>query len=191
MLGPGASISGRVVVEPGASVPTPVGLRVSASPTPEQYSAQRSIAATVADDWSFRMTGLSSSYQFTVSADRPPALVATRITVDGVQVPEGAGVELSSGVHEAVVFVAPRDSPKPKVVTPSTGVLLEQFRSEKVFWRQIVIAKEIVDRHDASVLPSLAEWLSHEDRHLRGNVAFIFAGLGDPRGFDTITGNPE
>ena len=186
VLGPGASISGRVVVEPSASVPTPVGLRVSASPTPEQFSASRSIAATVAGDWSFRMTGLSSAYQFTVSADRPPALVATRTTVDGVQVPEGAGVELSSGVHEAVVFVAPRESPKPKVVTPSTGVLLEQFRSEKVFWRQFVIAKEIVDRRDASVLPSLAEWLSHEDRHLRGNVAFILAGLGDPRGFDTI-----
>ena len=186
VLGPGASISGRVVVEPGASVPTPVGLRVNASPTPEQYSAQRSIAATVAGDWSFRMTGLSNSYQFTVSADRPPALVATRVTVDGVQVPEGAGVELVRGAHEAVVFVAPRESPRPKVVTSSSGVLLEQFRSEKVFWRQIVIAKEIVDRHDASVLPSLAGWLSHEDRHLRGNVAFIFAGLGDPRGFDTI-----
>lgn len=186
VLGPGASISGRVVVEPGASVPTPIGLRVTASPTPDQYSAQRWIAATVKDDWSFRMIGLSSSYQFTVSADRPPALVVTRITVDGVQVSEGAGVELSSGAHDAVVFVAPRESPKPRVATTSTGVLVEQFRSEKVFWRQIDIAKEIVDRHDASVLPSLAEWLSHEDRHLRGNVAFIFAGLGDPRGFDTI-----
>jgi HEAT repeat protein len=28
--------------------------------------------------------------------------------------------------------------------------------------------------------------LTHEDRHLRGNAAFIFAGLGDPRGFDVI-----
>jgi hypothetical protein len=187
VLSTGASISGRVVVEPGASVPTAMGLRVAASPTPDQYSAQWSIAATVRDDWSFRMTGLSSSYLFTVSADRPPALMATRVTVDGVQVPAGAGVELTSGAHEAVVFVAPRKSPRPKVSTSPTGVLVEQFRSEKVFWRQFDIAKEIVERHDASVLPSLVEWLSHEDRHLRGNVAFIFAGLGDPRGFDAIT----
>ena len=96
--------------------------------------------------------------------------MATRITVDGVQVPEGAGVELSTGAHEAVVFVAPREPAKPKVATSSTGVLVEQFRSEKLFWRQFDIAKEIVERRDASVLPSLAEWLSHEDRHLRGNV---------------------
>lgn len=26
----------------------------------------------------------------------------------------------------------------------------------------------------------------HDDRHLRGNAAFIFAELGDPRGFDVI-----
>jgi HEAT repeat protein len=29
--------------------------------------------------------------------------------------------------------------------------------------------------------------LSHEDRHVRGNGAFIFGGLGDPRGFEVIT----
>jgi len=29
--------------------------------------------------------------------------------------------------------------------------------------------------------------LSDEDRHERGNVAFIFGGLGDPRGFQVIT----
>jgi hypothetical protein len=39
----------------------------------------------------------------------------------------------------------------------------------------------------SSVLPSLARWLSHADRHVRGNAAFIFGGLGDPRGFQVIT----
>lgn len=29
-------------------------------------------------------------------------------------------------------------------------------------------------------------WLSHQDRHLRGNAAFIFGALGDPHGFDVI-----
>ena len=37
------------------------------------------------------------------------------------------------------------------------------------------------------MLPSLAAWLSHEDRHVRGNAAFISGGLGDPRGFQVIT----
>ena len=35
-------------------------------------------------------------------------------------------------------------------------------------------------------LQRLAPWLTHEDRHLRGNAALVFAGLGDPRGFETI-----
>jgi HEAT repeat protein len=65
--------------------------------------------------------------------------------------------------------------------------MAEQFKGESVFWRQFTIAKEIVDRHDSSVLPSLVAWLSHEDRHARGNAAFIFGGLGDPRGFQVIT----
>jgi HEAT repeat protein len=29
--------------------------------------------------------------------------------------------------------------------------------------------------------------LTLDDRHLRGNAAFVFAGLGDPRGFEVIT----
>ncbi len=64
--------------------------------------------------------------------------------------------------------------------------LLRQFESEKVFWRQFEVAKAIVATNDASVLPRLEPWLKHEDRHLRGNAAFIFARLGDSRGFDAI-----
>jgi HEAT repeat protein len=55
-----------------------------------------------------------------------------------------------------------------------------------VFWRQFEVAKAIVAANDISVLPKLQSWLTHEDRHLRGNAAFIYAGLGDPRGFDVI-----
>ena len=64
--------------------------------------------------------------------------------------------------------------------------LLRQFESEKVFWRQFEVAKAIVATNDESVLPRLEPWLKHEDRHLRGNAAFIFARLGDSRGFDAI-----
>ncbi len=64
--------------------------------------------------------------------------------------------------------------------------LVRQFEGERVFWRQIEVARAIVAASDASVLPRLEPWLTHQDRHLRGNAAFIFAGLGDSRGFDVI-----
>src|SRR5215475_2556566 len=69
----------------------------------------------------------------------------------------------------------------------SLDQLVQQFESETVFWRQIGVAKAIVAANNKSVLPRLESWLTHEDRHLRGNAAFIFAGLGDHRGFDVIT----
>lgn len=187
-LSHGASISGRVVAEPGAGVQSGVGLRVSASPARLEYAASRAIAATVGSDWSFRLTGLSGSYQFTAGADRPPFVKATRITVDGVEAAPDTGIVLTEGSHELVVFVAPREAPTPTVdKTLSSAALVEQFKGEKVSWRQFAIAQEIVARRDSSVLPSLAAWLTHEDRHVRGNVAFVFGGLGDPRGFQVIT----
>jgi HEAT repeat protein len=69
---------------------------------------------------------------------------------------------------------------------PSATELLDQFKNEKVFWRQLEVAKKIVALHDTGVLPKLVSWLNHDDRHLRGNAAFIFAGLGDDRGFEVI-----
>ena len=80
--------------------------------------------------------------------------------------------------------------PPPHVVhgqqRPSVSELLRQFEAERVFWRQFEVAKAIVAANDMSVLRALESWLTHEDLHLRGNAAFIFAGLGDPRGFDVI-----
>jgi HEAT repeat protein len=69
---------------------------------------------------------------------------------------------------------------------PSVTELLQQFENTTVFWRQFEVAKAIVAANDISVLPKLESWLTHEDRHLRGNAAFIYPGLGDPRGFDVI-----
>jgi HEAT repeat protein len=64
--------------------------------------------------------------------------------------------------------------------------LLGEFKSATFFWRQLEIAKRIVALRDRSVLPKLAGWLEHDDRHVRGNAAFIFASLGDQRGFEVI-----
>ncbi|HEX5430818.1 MAG TPA: HEAT repeat domain-containing protein, partial [Bryobacteraceae bacterium] len=69
---------------------------------------------------------------------------------------------------------------------PPVSELLRQFEGETVFWRQFEVAQAIVAANDKSVLPQLESWLTHEDRRIRGNAAFIFAGLGDPRGFDVI-----
>jgi hypothetical protein len=69
---------------------------------------------------------------------------------------------------------------------PPVPELLRQFEGERVFWRQFEVTRAIVAANDASVLPRLEPWLTHEDRHLRGNAAFIFAGLGDPRGFEVV-----
>jgi len=69
---------------------------------------------------------------------------------------------------------------------PSVAELLQQFETTRVFWQQFEVAKAIVAAKDTTVLPKLRPWLANEDRHLRGNAAFIYAGLGDPRGFDVV-----
>ena len=69
----------------------------------------------------------------------------------------------------------------------SAAELLEKFRSTGIFWQQFEVAKKLVEVRDTSILPQLESWLSHDDRHVRGNAAFIFAALGDRRGLDAIT----
>jgi hypothetical protein len=184
---PGASLTGRVVAEPSEAVTTPIGLRVTVTRADEHLPAQP-IAATVKSDWSFRMTGLSGSYDFFVSSDRPPPrVVATRVLVDGTSYPAARGITFAEGDHDVVVFIAPRAAPKPTVDgTHAPQALVEQFKNEKVSFKQFDIAKAIADTHDARVLPPLANWLGHQDRHIRGNAAYIFARFGDPRGLQTI-----
>jgi hypothetical protein len=186
--GRGASLTGHVVVEPAATVTTPIGLRITANKAHEQFAGGSAIATAVNADWSFRMTGLSGSYEFLVSSDRPPpVLAATRIVVDGTSYAAAAGITLAEGHHDLVVFVAPREAPKPSVdSTQSSIALIQQFKNERVFWKQFEIGKTIAGKHDPSALPPLADWLGHADRHIRGNVAFVFASLGDARGLQTI-----
>ena len=188
VLREGASVSGRVVGDPDGVLRTPVGVRVGASRADDELSGSTSMSATLGDDWSFRMTGLSGSYQFTVSGDTLPPLAVSGVTVDGVRAQPGGRVELTEGTHEVVVTVAHREPPTPTSESSlSTAALVERFKTETVFWRQFTIAEHIVARRDASVLASLEDLLTQTDRHLRGNVAFIFAALGDPRGFEVVT----
>ena len=62
--------------------------------------------------------------------------------------------------------------------TPA-AVLVEQFRTNRVFWEQFEIAEKIVKLHDTSVLEQLKPCLQDNDRHVRGNAAYVFAALGD------------
>jgi HEAT repeats len=67
-----------------------------------------------------------------------------------------------------------------------TSEIVEQFKTTTTFWKQFEVAKRVVTLHDKNVLQELEPWLSNEDMHLRGNAAFIFASLGDDRGFQVI-----
>jgi len=66
--------------------------------------------------------------------------------------------------------------------------LITKFQAESVFWKQQEFADEIAKVARLSDLSPLEPWLAHEDRHVRGNVAYLFAKLGDRRGLATIEG---
>jgi HEAT repeat protein len=66
--------------------------------------------------------------------------------------------------------------------------LVRRFQGEPFFFRQFDIGQEIVERADPRAPRMLESWLKHEDRHIRGNVGFIYAKFGDPRGLATIVG---
>jgi HEAT repeat protein len=74
---------------------------------------------------------------------------------------------------------------------PSSALaqLLTDFDQELIdFAPQFEIAKRIVALNERDALQRLEQWLEHEDRHFRANVAFIFASLGEPRGFEVLYG---
>ena len=70
----------------------------------------------------------------------------------------------------------------------SADEMLAQFQREKVFWRQMEIGRALAAKGDRGVIAALEPRLDDEDRHLRGNAAFVINRLGDRRGFDVIAG---
>jgi HEAT repeat protein len=68
----------------------------------------------------------------------------------------------------------------------SSAELVKQFQSSQSFYEQFDVAQELVRLRDKTVLKLLEPYLRDEDRHVRGNAAFVFASLGDDRGFDVI-----
>jgi hypothetical protein len=93
---------------------------------------------------------------------------------------------LSTAAAIAVVFLFAAGG---ATAQPSSALarLLADFDRELVDYEpQLEIAEKIVELNDRGVLPRLEKWLDHEDRHFRANVAFIFARLGDTRGFQVL-----
>jgi HEAT repeat protein len=70
---------------------------------------------------------------------------------------------------------------------PTLDELVEQFKRAG-FVAQLDLGKQIVERRDVRALTALERRLTDEDRHRRANVAFVFAALGDDRGYHTLAG---
>lgn len=72
---------------------------------------------------------------------------------------------------------------------PQAGPTLDELREEferAGMSRQLELGEALIKRGDREVLAKLERWLSDEDRHVRANVALVFAGLGNPRGFQVL-----
>jgi hypothetical protein len=185
-LVPEATIVGRVVAEPGSGI-RPVGLRISAS-LADDYSMTSLVNATVAPDWSFRMSGLNGTYTIGVHSGRE-FVAATGFMLDGSNVAVDTAIELRDGRRELIISIAPREAPRPfdaGLSSLSSAALVERFRADEVSYRQFAVAQEIATRGDSRPLAALEPWLTHEDRHQRANAAFVFARFGDPRGLQVL-----
>ena len=64
--------------------------------------------------------------------------------------------------------------------------LAREFAESSPFWRQLEVAERIAATRDKSLLVPMERWLRHDDRHVRGNAALVFAAMGDERGWSVI-----
>jgi HEAT repeat protein len=64
--------------------------------------------------------------------------------------------------------------------------LLAEFHRPQYFWQQLEVAKRPVSAGDRRAIELVEPLVTHEDRHLRGNAAYVLAGLGEARGFDVL-----
>lgn len=68
----------------------------------------------------------------------------------------------------------------------SRAELVKKFRNSQTFFEQFDDAQKLVELRDTTILKPLEPYLADVDRHVRGNAAFVFASLGDDRGFDAM-----
>jgi hypothetical protein len=131
---------------------------------------------------------LPGGYEFKL-LKKPAGVVLRIVLCGGAEVTPDAPLRVGDRqkITGCELVVGREDSnTRTEYPSESASVLVEQFKSSTVFWKQFEVAEKIVVLHDKSVLEDLEPWLSNEDMHLRGNAAFIFASLGDERGFQVI-----
>lgn len=68
----------------------------------------------------------------------------------------------------------------------SSADLVKKFQNSEFFFEQFDVAQKLVRLRDTTILKQLEPYLGVVDRHVRGNAAFVFASLGNDRGFDVI-----
>ena len=68
----------------------------------------------------------------------------------------------------------------------SSTELVKKIQNSQTFFEQFDVAQKLVRLRDTTILKQLEPYLGDMDRHVRGNAAFVFASLGDDRGFDAI-----
>ncbi len=85
-----------------------------------------------------------------------------------------------------VVSALGQDTPRAGQQAVPASDPVQEFKDTKIFWQQFKVAQKIVSLHDRSVLRELEPYLTDENLLERGNAAFIFASLGDDRGFKAI-----
>lgn len=68
----------------------------------------------------------------------------------------------------------------------SVDSLQAEFHQPQYFWQQLEVAKRLVSAGDRRAIELVEPFVTHEDRHLRGNAAYVLAGLGEARGFDVL-----
>jgi len=66
--------------------------------------------------------------------------------------------------------------------------LMRGFSHAEHFWQQEGIARELIARGDATVIPRIERYLETQDRRRRCNAALVLAGLGDRRGVSILIG---
>jgi hypothetical protein len=178
-----ASITGRVVAGPETTARDGL-LRVTASRSDPWLEILYPSTLTQSGG-AFALDAPPGHYVFSVRSERPPNVEVQQVTIDGFDGPL-SGVDISSGRHEVTLAVGLRlvTSPAPTPAAPlSSSQLLEEFLERPT----LQAATQLAARGDVSVLPRLVALLKHDDRHIRGNAAVVFAAVGDDRGFETIS----
>jgi HEAT repeat protein len=183
MIRRSASITGSVLAGPESRVPDGL-LRVTASREGPWADIQFPNTLTQRGR-TFALDVPPGHYVFSVRGDRPPMVAVKQITIDGVDAAL-SGVDISPGQHEVALAIGPAlvTLPVPTSAVPLSSLqLVEQFLERPT----LELATQLAARGEVGVLPRLAALLKHDDRHIRGNAAVVFAGLGDELGFATIS----